>query len=271
MSTRERLISLFSECEELCARTGLVGPQTAQPSFRLIYTSVETYERSNRFVIIGENPGGDHSDADTDDRSRPFQEEEYSAYLDDNWRDAGRGESPFQRAVQGVAMVAAGTTPTQAFVAIRQQEIKPESRTGTKAASFLRCTPSLNIIPFRQSKKDQLDDTLMRRGVEIGWELLCLIRPRPRYIITLANGVGGPIWRTILSESGQTRGTDHEEWIHRNVKRKYREVSLKRGPLRGAVLLGLPAVVHDKIRGDVTPKLLEILNLRLRHHGHRPN
>ena len=38
------------------------------------YTSVKTYERSNRFVIIGENPGGDQSNADADDR-RSFPSE----------------------------------------------------------------------------------------------------------------------------------------------------------------------------------------------------
>ena len=271
MPTREQLMGLSTECEELCAQTGFVGPGTAQPNFRLIYTSVRTYERSNRFVIIGENPGGDQSDADTDERNRPFEEDGYSAYLDDNWRGAGRGQSPFQRAVQGIAMVATGTMPTRAMTAIRRQGLKPESRIGTKAASFLRHTPSLNIIPFRHSKKDQLDDILMERGVQVGWELLCLIRPRPSYIITLANQVDGPIWNTILGESGQPVGTDYERWIHQGARRKYREVTLTRGPIRGAVLLGLPAVVYDKIRDDVTPQLLKTLKRRLRHHGYRPN
>ena len=271
MSTREQLMKLSMECEELCARTGFVGPETAQPNFRLLYTSVKTYERSNRFVIIGENPGGDRSDADTDDRNRPFEEEGYSAYLDDNWRGAGRGQSPFQRAVQGAAMVATGTTPAQAMAAMRRQELKPESRIGTEATSFLRRTPSLNIIPFRHSKKDQLDDILKERGVQIGWELLRLIRPRPRYIITLANQVGGPIWSTILGESGQPKAMDYERWMNPGARRKYREVTLTQGPLRGAVLLGLPAVVYDKIRDDVTPQLLKVLNRRLRLHGHLQN
>ena len=257
-------MGLFTECEELCARTG----ETAQPNFRLSYTSVKTYERSNRFVIVGENPAGDQSDADTDDRNRPFEEEGYSAYLDDNWRDAGRGQSPFQRAVQGVAMVTTGTTPAQAMAAMRRQGIEPESRIGKEATSFLRRTPSLNIIPFRDSKKDQLDDILKERGVQIGWELLRLIRPRPRYIITLANQVSGPIWNTILGESGQPKKTDYEKWINRGANRKYREVTLTQGPLRGAVLLGLPAVVRDKIRDDVTPQLLKILNRRFQYHGH---
>ena len=270
MSARKRLMGLSAECEELCARTGFVGPETGQPNFRLIYTSVKTYERSNRFVIIGENPGGDQSDADTDERNRPFHEKGYSAYLDDNWRGAGRGQSPFQRAVQGVAMVATGSAPAQTMAAIRRQGSEPECRLGANAASFLRSTPSLNIIPFRHSKKVQLDERLMERGVQIGWNLLCLIRPRPRYIITLANQVGGPIWGTILGESVQGNRTDYERWINPGARRKYREVVLTQGPLKGAVLLGLPAVVYDKIREDVTPQLLRILNRRLRYHGHHP-
>ena len=268
MSTREQLMELSVECEELCASNEFVGPKTGQANFRLIYTSTETYEESNRFAIIGENPGGDLSDADTDDRNRPFREKGYSAYLDDDWRNRGRGQSPFQRAVQGAAMVATGATPAMAIAAVHQQGLGPESRIGTEATSFLRRTPSLNIIPFRHSDMDQLNGILRERGGQIGWELLCLIRPRPRYIITLANQVSGPIWGTILSESGQPKRADYEKWINRNARRKYREVTLTQGPpLKGAVLLGLPAVVYDKIREDVTPELLKTLSRRLRHHG----
>ena len=271
MSTREQLMDLSMECEELCVSTEFVGPETGQANFRLIYTSPETYEESNRFAIIGENPGGDLSDADTDDPNRPFWEKGYSAYLDDDWRGRGRGQSPFQRAVQGAAMVATGASPTKAIAVMRQQGFKPESRIGTEATTFLRHTPSLNIIPFRHSNMDQLNGILRERGAQIGWELLCLIRPRPRYIITLANQVSGPIWGTILSKSGQPKGADYEEWINRNARRKYREVTLTQGPLKGAVLLGLPAVVYDKVRDDVTPQLLKTLSRRLRHHDHLQN
>ena len=264
---RKRLTALSAECEELCTRTGFVGPNTGSPNFRLIYSSVETYESSNRFVIIGENPGGSQNDADGDDRSRPFKETRYSAYLDDNWRGAGRGQSAFQRAVQGVAMVVTGTTPTGVMAAIGQERLKPEDRIGAEATSFLRSTPSLNIIPFRHSDLNEIEHRLQERGAQIGWELLCLMRPRPSYIITLANQIGGPIWSTILDRSSQPKKSDYEEWINSGAKRKYREVALTGGPLSGAVLLGLPAVVYDKIRHDVTPSMLEILRRRLQYHG----
>ena len=245
-----------------------MGDKLGQPSFRLIYTDVDTYERSNRFVIVGENPSGDATDADTDDRDRPFVEDGYSAYLDDDVRGAGRGQHKFQRAVQGIAMVAAGTTSGKAMLAMQRHDLEPERRMGEKAEQFLRSTPSLNIIPFRHSRLDKVDDSLRERGAQIGWKLLSLIRPRPKYIITLANRGNGPIWNTILRKSGRPNEPEYEKWINQGMNRKYREITLARGALKGAVLLGLPAVVHDKIRHDVTPQMLNVLEKRLRYHGH---
>ena len=107
-TTRQRLVELSKECEAECKRTGFVGPEVGEPNFRLIYTSVKTYEQGNGFVIIGLNPGGSQADADTDDPDRPFREEGYSAYLDDDWQDSGVGRSEFQLAVQGIAMIMTG-------------------------------------------------------------------------------------------------------------------------------------------------------------------
>ena len=69
MKIRSQLGSLSEECEDLCIRVGFVGPKTGEPNFRLIYTSVGTYEQGNRFAIAGLNQGGDQTDADTDDRN----------------------------------------------------------------------------------------------------------------------------------------------------------------------------------------------------------
>ena len=268
MSIRSKLMALYQECEALCIGTGFVGPVTGQPSFRLIYTSVKTFERSNRFVIVGMNPSGDKTDADTDDRDRPFVEDGYSAYLDDDVRGSGPGQDDFQRVVQAIAMVVTGTSSENAVSAMRRHGIEPERRTGKKAEQFLRSTPSLNIIPFRHSKLDEVGDSLRVRGAQIGWKLLRLIEPRPRYIITLANQVKGPIWNTILRKSGRPNEPEYEEWINQGLNRKYREITLGRGALKGAVLLGLPAVVHEGFRRDVTPQMLNVFEKRLRYHGH---
>ena len=108
---------------------------------------------------------------------------------------------------------------------------------------------------------------LRKRGEHIGWELLCLVRPRLRCIVALVNQVDQPPWKTILENSGQPRKPDYEELINRKLQRTYREVELVQGPLAGALLIGLPAVVRDKGRADVTEPLLEVFKRRLEHHG----
>ena len=85
------------------------------PNFRLIYTSVGTFERNRaKFAIVGINPAGYLRHADSDNgHERPLLKKKYSAYLDDNWDQAGTGQSRFQRAVQGIAMILRGATPSE--------------------------------------------------------------------------------------------------------------------------------------------------------------
>ena len=182
-TTRQRLVELSKECEAECTRTGFVGPEMGEPNFRLIYTSVKTYEQGNGFVIIGLNPGGSQADADTDDPDRPFREEGYSAYLDDDWQDSGVGRSEFQLAVQGIAMIMTGATPSQAISAMKSSIPVVKDRVGANATAFLRSTPSLNIIPFRHSNLKKVPPRLRRRGQGIGWELLCLMKPKPDSLV----------------------------------------------------------------------------------------
>ena len=267
MTIRKQLEILSKECEGLCHRHGFVGPRTGVPNFRLIYTSVETYEHGNGFVIIGLNPGGDETDADTDKRDRPFREDGYSAYLDDNWRCAGEGQDDFQRTVQGIAMIVTGSTPSEAMSAIKSPGLTPVARIGSDAADFLRHTPSLNIIPFRHSSLVRVPPALRDRGQQIGWELLCLMQPKPEYIITLANGVDAPIWRTILRNGRQSSSASFEAVIHQTMRRTYREARIAQGQLAGTTLIGLPAVVRDQGREDVTVPMFEILSQRVLHHG----
>ena len=274
---RKQLEKLNEQCEQLCEEEGWQSPKSKNPNFRLIYTSVETFERGNGFAIVGINPAGTKLDADRDnDRGTPFTNKEYSAYLDDDW-EGGRGQSKFQRAVQGVAMVLKGADPSEVIEAICEKVIEPEKRMEANVVDFLRGTPSLNIIPFRTSTVDDLRENLpsdlQQRGEEIGWELLCLIRPKPRYIVALANGEPSP-WSTILRNSHQPP-VDFERRIRqrrgRRGPRTYREVKLTRGPLKGALVFGLPAVVsdnidYDKVREEVTRPLFQVVREGLEHH-----
>ena len=260
---RHELETLSEECESLCKREGWLGGETSRPNFRLLYSSVESYECGSGFAVLGLNPAGDGTDADTDDLERPFQVPGYSAYLDDEWRKRGTGEARLQRVVQALAMVFVGATPREAMAAIDD----PEERIDEKAVAFLRNTASLNIIPFRESNLRKLPLRLHKRGEQIGWELLCLVRPRLRCIVALVNQINRPPWNTILKNSGQPRKPDYVESINRKLHRTYREVELVQGPLAGALLIGLPAVVRDKGRADVTKPLLEVFKRRLEHHG----
>ena len=266
MSTiRQRLVELSEECEALCRCNKFVGPQTEEPNFRLIYTSVETYDCGNGFVIIGVNPSGSESDADADDRDRPFREQGYSAYLDENFQDNGVGGSDFQRAVQGIAMIMTGSTPSEAISAMKSSTLSVEDRISVNATAFLRSTPSLNIIPFRHSYLNKVPPQLRRRGVEIGWELLCVMKPKPKYIITLANGVNAPIWETIREGSEGSLEQTYQKRVFN--RRNYREGRVTKGPLKGTILIGLPAVVRDKRDAwdKVTTPLFEVLSRRLVH------
>ena len=146
----------------------------------------------------------------------------------------------------------------------------PKARIGSNATGFLRSTSSLNIVPFRHSKQTEVPTKLWNRGQQIGWELLCLIQPKPDYIITLANSINSPaspIWRTILSNSMQRGLPDFEEMVHQGMKRTYRELRLTQGPLAGTTLIGLPAIVRDRNLDLVTLPLFEVLSKRLQHLG----
>ena len=259
---RQRLQALSEECESLCAEEGWFGHGNRNPNYRLLYSSVESYENGSGVAIVGMNPAGDGRDADTDHAERPFRYPGYSAYLDDKWRSHEAGSAPLQRAIQGLASILVGASPSEAMAVVDSPE-----RLHSDASALLRNTPSMNIIPFRASNLPDVPPSLRERGEQIGWRLLSLARPKLGCIVTLANQVSKPPWRTILHNSGQPRKPDYEKRINRRLSRTYREVRLVRGPLKGALLIGLPAIVRDKARADVTRPLFETLRQRLEFHG----
>jgi len=265
MRIRSRLEALSEECVSLCEETGWLGCEPATPNFRLIYSSVESFEQGSGFAVVGMNPAGGPQDADKRDVDRPFREPGYSAYLDDRW-GAEVGAARLQRVIQAIAMILVGAFPSEAMAAIEDPTPTPEERLNPKAIAFLRKMPSMNIIPFRGSRLSDVPVPLRERGEEIGWRMLCLARPRPRCIVTLANQVDGLPWRTILRESGQRRRPDYEETINKRLSRTYREVQLVGGELAGTLVIGLPAIVRDKDRRDVTMPLLEMVHRRLQQH-----
>ena len=263
---RRKLTELSKECEARCQETNWVGINPQDPNFRLLYSSVESYEAGNKIAILGMNPAGGPEHAKPDDLIRPFREPGYSAYLDDSWGYDDLGQSPLQRVVQGLAMILSGASPSDGLAAL-DGHTRPNMRINDDATALLRNSPSGNIIPFRSSKLTELPSGLTEHGERIGWQLLSLVRPKPRVIITLANGLRDPPWCTILKNSAQPLKADFEEWTHKGMRRKYREVRLVKGPLLGALIIGLPAVVRDKGRLDVTKPMFDVLAQRIRHHA----
>ena len=263
---RQELVDMSRACEIECERFGWVSAARVS-NFHLLYSSVESYEAGNRLVIMGINPSGVFEDANTEDRDRAFRDPGYNAYMDDEWREFSRGQSPFQRVIQAIAMILSGADPSQAMTAMNDMDLSPEERIGVDAETLLRNAPSGNIIPFRESTLAKMPKGLADHGERIGWQLLCLIRPRPHFIVTLANQVNRPPWRTILKNSGQFQRAEYTERIPTKMNRSYREARIARGPLKGALLVGLPAVVLDKGRRDVTKLVFDVLARRLKIHG----
>lgn len=162
MGIRQQLEALSEKCVSLCGKEGWLGID-GTPNYRLLYSSVETFEQGSGFAIVGMNPAGGPRDAQTDHADRPFREPAYSAYLDDRW-DAEAGATRLQRVIQAIATVLAGASPSEAMVAIEDPTPRPEERLSPEAMAFLRNTPSMNIIPFRASR---LSDVHWPSGNEV--------------------------------------------------------------------------------------------------------
>ena len=267
---RQELVALSKECETKCKRHRWVSKDRT-PSFHLLYSSVETYESGNGLVILGLNPSGGLDDANPEKHDRPFQGLGYNAYMDDENGEYGRGQAPFQRAVQALAMVLSGADPSEAMEAMNNLSLSPEERIGVDATALLRNAPSGNTIPFNGGLSEISEKrNLAEEGQRIGWRLLCLVRPRPRLIIALTNGLTRSPWQTILSKSGLPRKVndpDYEDWIHRSRNLKYREAQITRGELSGALLIGLGGFARYYRNTGVTKTAFDILAQRLKTHG----
>ena len=267
---RQELIALSKECEIKCERFEWIS-NDGTPGFHLLYSSVETYEDGNGLVILGMNPSGGLDDANPEKHDRPFQGPGYNAHMDDENDKYGRGQHPFQRAVQALAMVLTGADPSEAMDAMNNLSLSPEERIGPDATTLLRNAPSGNIIPFNGSLSEiRKKRNLAEEGERIGWRLLCLVQPRPSLIIALTNKLTRSPWQTILSRSGLPRkvnNPDYENWIHSSLNLKYRESQITRGELSGALLIGLGGFARYYRNTGVAKTTFEILAQRLKIHG----
>ena len=243
-------------------------------TFHLLYSSVETYEEGNGIAIIGLNPGGGQGEHTPEKHTLPFQNQRYSAHLDDSWKTHKAGQSDLQKVVQGIAMLVAGATHEKALSAVQNVGITPRKRMGEKAEKILRNTVTGNIIPFRTSKPKDFrgkSKPIKTEGINIGWELLTLMRPKPHLIITLQNGktTDSP-WKFILDilrKRGQPTKCLYEKAIYEDRNLYYREIKIVKGALKGALMIGLPGVTRYKKDKELIRELFKVLAERLEHHG----
>ena len=250
-SVREQLEKLNCKCETFCrdqanqsAKWHGTGPK-GTANFRLLYSAPETFETPGRVMILGTNPGGDHTNADQLDPWEPFNRgADYSAYLDDRWpyprstRLADLGRHPIQQAVRRVATALGGGSPA-------------------KGDELLRHTPSGNLIPFR-SKSFDLPKTLWRTGLQnFGAKLVKVARPRVLVLISSRQ----ELWCEMLKQfPGMVLSPEKE--LRPGANRPFREAIAHKADTRPQFIWALPAVN----RGTEGAQAIDELRNQLRTH-----
>ncbi len=269
MSIPSDLCRLSRQCEAMCREAAWLN-NAGVPGYRLILSSVESFETGSGYAILGINPGGTPNDVKAGDNEKAFQRAGYSGYLDDEWTQVDRaparypaaGQGGLQRAVQEVAMVLAGEDLGDVLQARNDRISLPEQRIGRRAVALLRSTPSANILPFAHKDITKLPIELGGdRALAIGWSLLTSAQGL-RVIVTLANRKE-TLPLSELTRRSNNRTALYEEPVHRGMRRTYRELRLLDGPLKGTLVVGLPALIHDYGRSDVMEPLLQVLSRRL--------
>ena len=174
MTVAEELEALDKTCQRLCGkydgRNGWRGfGRNGTPNYRLLYASATAFNNPGGVMFLGTNPGGSHEDADPGHHSRPFSKsEDYSAYLDESWGCWGHPGEKNCYPLQTAALCVAGK-----IVGGRDAEDP-----GRDAEDLLRRSQAGNLIPFRSETPDALPCGLRERGLEIGWELINIAKPR---------------------------------------------------------------------------------------------
>ena len=199
-SVREQLEELNRDCAEFCLDTTNwsgtawdgVGPR-GTPNFRLLYSSPDTFAFQGGIMLIGTNPGGDSSNAERYHPDMPFLSTTYSSYLDDSWSDFTTGQHPMQRAARAVARAIAGNAPA--------------------GERLLRNSPSGNLIPFRSGKPGDLPQIADEYGLEFGWQLIAIAKPRV-LILLASNRVR---WEWLMERIGHSPAPDSTKAITRTL------------------------------------------------------
>ena len=181
MTTRQQLDGLNRQCEDVCKSRDWMSPM-GNPNMLLLYSLPETFEPPSTLMLLGRNPGGTSSDADSHPCRKPFDPDTpcgWSHYLDERW---GRQYPP-------------GEHPMQCTVRFLADAIEPGA-----GDDLLRESPAGNFSPFRP-KKDW-------KGGEIGWQLLDMARPR--ILILLFSAL--PLWEQLVNRRKLREAPAEPHW-----------------------------------------------------------
>ena len=247
-SVREQLKALNAECETFCR--GYSGDpkwvpfgepnKNRHPNFLLAFSSVETFEQPGGVMIIGTNPGGDHSRARIYKASDPFERPGWSSYLDDKWN--GRpGQHNTQLAVQRVAEIVSGS----------RQRVEP----------LLRNSPTGNLIPFRSERVNTLTPEPKAFGRNIGYRLIDIAKPRVLILIASSQ----PEWKRLMRrlENPLHCEWDLDEGKSQSANFRFREAQKDRDWPR--FVFALPGL-NQKNWGR-NDEVLNFFEQRVKHYG----
>ena len=84
---------------------------------------------------------------------------------------------------------------------------------GPQGDRLLKSSPSGNLIPFRSKKPTDLPDIAEEYGLEFGWQLMTIARPR--VLILLASNKGG--WKWLMGRLNRSPRPDRTQEITKTL------------------------------------------------------
>ena len=209
------------------------------------YSDVHLFKPGVRRVFIGVNSKGDKCSHKFDQKQENEQrvwsgnKPLHNAYMDECWGNCNKSPAPKGRS----------------HLQIAAQEVF-KGMYGPKWKRRLRNTPCFNLIPV--SSDGIQDEKLGNAGVEWSVELIEYLRPH--LIILYGNGLtpkkGRSVWFALEKKFCLKR--DPKSTVDITTTYKIHEGTIRRKPLKGVRVLGLPHLSYMK--GDLLKTLSDRLS-----------
>jgi hypothetical protein len=185
------------------------------------YCSASIIESGAKVVFIGANPGGGPQSEDDDRRlgylTRPYNDPQYNAWLDDeHWEDGGQHQ---------------GRT-IEAFDVLF----------GSEGLDILRGAACFNVVPLRTVGVDKLVHATWDKGVD--WTIAVLEHVAPNVVVCNGNGSSGrSAWNVFVDPRFAITAIE-ETQVFGTYRLKRGRIA--RGKLAGAEVIGLPHLARMK-------------------------